>query len=234
MRVPPRRPAPPPGNDHGSVIICPEPWLIRRGRGQWAAVGPRVRARLAPWLAVAAVLLAVAGCSSAVGDTGAPDKGYISGDGSVTVTPADKRGAPATFAGKTLDGAPFDVADHRGAVVVVNFWASWCPPCIREAPALQRVWADYKSRGVAFVGVDVGDNRAAAKAHERRFGVTYPSIDDGSGRVLLAFRGTLTPSSRPSTLVLDREGRVAARVLGRVDATILRDLVKDALAEKQS
>ena len=183
-------------------------------------------------LGVAAAVLLLAGCSSAVGDAGAPDKGYISGDGTVTVTPADKRGAPTSFSGPTLDGAPFDVADHRGAVIVVNFWASWCPPCIREAPALQRVWEDYQSRGVQFVGVDVGDNRAAAQAHERRFDVTYPSIEDSSGRVLLDFRGTLTPSSRPSTLVLDRAGRVAARVLGRVDATTLRALVDDALAEK--
>jgi thiol-disulfide isomerase/thioredoxin len=183
-------------------------------------------------LGVAAAVLLLAGCSSAVGDAGAPDKGYISGDGTVTVTPADKRGAPTSFSGPTLDGAPFDVADHRGAVIVVNFWASWCPPCIREAPALQRVWEDYQSRGVQFVGVDVGDNQAAAQAHERRFDVTYPSIEDSSGRVLLDFRGTLTPSSRPSTLVLDRAGRVAARVLGRVDATTLRALVGDALAEK--
>jgi thiol-disulfide isomerase/thioredoxin len=213
-------PDPPPGNDHGHVAA------VRSG-GR-----PRPAVRVG--LAAAAALLVLAGCSSAVGDTGAPDKGYISGDGSVTVTPVDKRGAPATFAGKTLDGAPFDVADHLGDVVVVNFWASWCPPCIREAPALQRVWTDDQSRGVQFVGVDVGDNRAAAQAHERRFGVTYPSIEDSSGRVLLAFRGTLTPSSRPSTLVLDREGRVAARVLGRVDATTLRDLVSQTLAEKKS
>jgi thiol-disulfide isomerase/thioredoxin len=176
--------------------------------------------------------VALAGCSSAVGDTGAPDKGYISGDGTVTVTPAEKRDAPASFRGTTLDGAPFNVAAHRGDVVVVNFWASWCPPCIREAAGLQRVWTDYQSRGVQFVGVDVGDNRAAAQAHERRFGVTYPSVDDPSGRVLLAFRGTLTPASRPSTLILDRDGRVAARVLGRVDATTLRDLIDDTLAEK--
>jgi thiol-disulfide isomerase/thioredoxin len=209
---------------------------VRRSRVRMAVVGPRGRRRpaLRFRLAAAAALLAVAGCSSAVGNAGAPDKGYISGDGSVTVTPVDKRGAPATFAGKTLDGGPFDVADHLGDVVVVNFWASWCPPCIREAPGLQRVWTQYKSRGVQFVGVDVGDNRAAAQAHERRFDVTYPSIEDGAGRILLAFRGTLTPSSRPSTLILDRDGRVAARVLGRVDATTLRDLVDDTLAEKKS
>ena len=186
--------------------------------------------------AVAALLVAalLGGCSGSSAQSGAPDKGYISGDGSVTVTPADERGAPTTFRGRTLDGASFDVADHRGEIVVVNFWASWCPPCIVEAPGLQAVWTDYQSRGVQFVGVDVGDNRAAAQAHERRFSVTYPSIEDRAGRVLLAFRGTLTPSSRPSTLVLDRDGRVAARVLGKVDASTLRDLVADALAEKQS
>jgi thiol-disulfide isomerase/thioredoxin len=185
-------------------------------------------------VAAVAVVLALAGCSSAVGDTGAPDKGYISGDGTVTVTPPDKRGAPASFKGPTLDGALFNVAAHRGDVVVVNFWASWCPPCIQEAPALQSVWQAYQSRGVAFIGVDVGDNKAAAQAHERRFDVTYPSIEDDAGRILLDFRGTLTPSSRPSTLILDRKGRVAARVLGRVDATTLRDLVDDALAEPTS
>ena len=222
-------PAPPTGNDHGSVIISPQPRLIRRGRGGVGAVG-----RGKVWLVVAVALLALAGCSSAVGDAGAPDKGYISGDGSVTVTAADKRGAPESFRGKTLDGASFDVADHRGDVVVVNFWASWCPPCIVEAPGLQHVWTDYQSRGVQFVGVDVGDNRAAAQAHDRRFDVTYPSIEDPAGRLLLAFRGTLTPSSRPSTLVLDRDGRVAARVLGKVDASTLRDLVDDVLAEKKS
>jgi thiol-disulfide isomerase/thioredoxin len=184
------------------------------------------------WLVAVAAMLALTGCSSAVGDTGAPDKGYISGDGSVTVTPVGERDAPASFHGLTLDGASFDVADHRGDVVVVNFWASWCPPCIREAPGLQRVWQEYQSRGVQFVGVDVGDNRAAAQAHDRRFGVTYPSVEDPSGRVLLDFRGTLTPASRPSTLILDRQGRVAARVLGRVDATTLHDLVHDTLAEK--
>jgi thiol-disulfide isomerase/thioredoxin len=183
-------------------------------------------------VAAAAVLLALAGCSSAVGDSGAPDKGYISGDGTVTVTAADKRSAPATLRGKTLDGSTYDIADHRGEVVVVNFWASWCPPCIAEAPGLQRVWADYQSREVAFIGVDVGDNRAAAQAHDRRFKVTYPSIEDNSGRLLLAFRGTLPPSSRPSTLVLDRQGRVAARVLGKVDASTLSDLVDDVLAEQ--
>ena len=180
---------------------------------------------------VLALALLVAGCGGGAPQGGAPDKGYISGDGSVTVIAPAERGEPVAFAGDTLDGTAFDVADHRGEVVVVNVWGSWCPPCIAEAPELERVWDRTRSREVQFVGVNTRDQPAAARAHERRFGVSYPSIDDDGGRVLLAFRGTLPPVAIPSTLVLDRRGRVAARVLGQVGAGTLRGLVTDVLAE---
>ena len=180
---------------------------------------------------VLALALLVAGCAGGSPQTGAPDKGYISGDGSVTLIAPAERGEPVTFEGTTLEGSEFDVADHRGEVVVVNVWGSWCPPCIAEAPDLERVWDRTRSRDVQFVGVNTRDQPAAARAHERRFGVSYPSIDDDGGRVLLAFRGTLPPVAIPSTLVLDRRGRVAARVLGQVGAGTLRGLVTDVLAE---
>ena len=179
-------------------------------------------------LLVATVVLA--GCSSQP-QSGAPDKGYISGDGAVTLMEAAERKDPVTFAGSTLEGAAFDVADHRGEVVVVNVWGSWCPPCIAEAPALERVWEQTRSQDVQFVGVNTRDQTAAARAHERRFEISYPSIDDDDGRVLLAFRGTLPPAAIPSTVVLDRQGRVAARVLGKVGASTLRAVVDDVLAE---
>jgi len=159
------------------------------------------------------------------------EQGYISGDGTITTVAAAERGDPVRFAGTTLSGEPFDVRDHRGEVVVVNVWGSWCPPCIAEAPALQKVWTDTRASGVQFIGIDTQDNAAAARAHERRFSVTYPSIDDDGGRVLLALRGSLPPKAIPSTVVLDRTGRVAARVLGEVDAVTLRTLVSDALGE---
>ncbi|MEP6760022.1 MAG: TlpA disulfide reductase family protein [Sporichthyaceae bacterium] len=183
--------------------------------------------------AVAGALVAVllAGCSSSSAQSGAPDKGYISGDGSVTLVAAAKRDDVVTFAGTTLDGTKFDVSDHRGEVVVVNVWGSWCPPCIAEAPALEKVWEQTRSQGVQFIGVNTRDQTAAARAHERWFKISYPSIDDDGGRVLLAFRGTLPPVAIPSTLVLDRSGRVAARVLGKVSAGTLRGVVDDVLAE---
>jgi thiol-disulfide isomerase/thioredoxin len=183
--------------------------------------------------ALAAVLASfvLAACSGSSAPSGAPDKGYISGDGTVTLVAAADRDDVVAFAGTTLDGDAFDVADHRGEVVVVNVWGSWCPPCIAEAPALEKVWEQTRAKGVQFVGVNTRDQNAAARAHERRFAISYPSIDDDGGRVLLAFRGTLPPVAIPSTLVLDRRGRVAARVLGKVGAGTLRGVLDDVLAE---
>ena len=177
-------------------------------------------------------VLALSACSGGPGGQAVAGQGYISGDGTITTLSSPERDAPVRFAGTTLDGEAFDVRDYRGEVVVVNVWGSWCPPCIAEAPALQKVWTQTRDRGVQFVGIDTQDNAAAARAHERRFGVTYPSIDDDGGRVLLGLRGTLPPRAIPSTIVLDRSGRVAARVLGQVDASTLRALVSDALAER--
>jgi thiol-disulfide isomerase/thioredoxin len=174
-------------------------------------------------LAAAAVLLA--GCSGAT--DAVAGQNYRSGDGTVRWLAPSSRHAPVELRGTTLSGTRFDLRSLRGRVVVVNVWASWCPPCIAEAPALQQVHEQTQGEGVAFVGIDNESDVAAARAHERRFGVTYPSIGSDGGRVLLSLRGTLPPVATPSTLVLDRQGRVAARVLGRVSADTLSGLVDD-------
>lgn len=185
--------------------------------------------------AVALLLVAaLAGCSDQSSASSVADQGYVSGDGTVRTLPVAERDRPLRFSGRTLDGASFDVREHRGEVVVVNVWGSWCPPCIAEAPELQSTWESLQGEGVTFVGINVKDNEAAALAHERRFGVTYPSIRDDAGRLLVSMRGTLPPQAVPSTLVLDRRGRVAARVLGQLPKGALADLVEDVLAEPRS
>jgi thiol-disulfide isomerase/thioredoxin len=176
---------------------------------------------------VAAALLATGGCSQGSAATVA-DQGFISGDGTVTQLAVAQRKDPVTFRGTTLDGKPFDLSSLRGDVVVVNVWASWCAPCIAEAAGLQKVHQQTEARGVRFIGINTEADQAAARAHERRFGVTYPSLADDGGRVLLRLRGSLPPTATPSTLVLDRKGRVAARVIGRVDPSTLLSLVQDA------
>jgi thiol-disulfide isomerase/thioredoxin len=157
---------------------------------------------------------------------------YIEGSGVVTIVPPDERLPAPAFSGPLLgDTGEFDLAEAKGDIVVLNVWASWCPPCRSEAPALQAVSTELADQNVQFVGVNIRDNETDALAFEQEFGLTYPSVVDTSGALLLAFRDTLPPSAIPSTLVIDRNGRLAARVLDEVTERSLRDLVTDIAAE---
>lgn len=175
-----------------------------------------------------ALLLAggAAGCGDAVGSSG--EQGFVSGDGIITALPVTERSAPGEVAGRTIDGEPLSLADFGGRVVVVNVWGSWCAPCRAEAPMLADAARDLADRDVAFLGIDSRDpSRSAARAFVRRFDIPYPSIYDQQGSTLLAFRGTLSPNAIPSTVIIDREGRVAASVLGEITRTTLYDLVEE-------
>ncbi|MFW6092175.1 MAG: TlpA family protein disulfide reductase, partial [Actinomycetota bacterium] len=118
-----------------------------------------------------------------------------------------------------------------GEIVVLNVWGSWCPPCRKEAPALQAVHEDLADEGVRFVGVNTRDDEVAALAFEEEFGITYPSVVDPDGRRMLAFRDTLPPNAIPTTLVIDRDGEMAARVLGEITESSLRGLLTDLIGE---
>lgn len=178
-----------------------------------------------------ALLTAVAGaggCANGVGGTG--DKGYIDGDGVITLLDADERKEPGEVSGETLAGDRVSLASYAGKVVVVNVWGSWCPPCRAEADELAAAARELAPKGVVFLGINSRDgSQDNGRAFERTYDVPYPSIYDPSGRNLLAFHGTLTPNSIPSTVVIDRRGRVAASILGAVTSkTTLVDLVEEA------
>lgn len=149
-----------------------------------------------------------------------------------TEVKAVDRGEPIELTGTDLDGEEVDLADLRGKPVVVNVWASWCPPCITEQPDLNEAAAELGD-GVQFVGLNIRDaSRDDAKAYVRDLDVPYGSIYSADGTALLPFAGTLTPRSIPSTVVLDSEGRVAASVNGRIPTTqTLVSLVEAVLGE---
>jgi thiol-disulfide isomerase/thioredoxin len=171
--------------------------------------------------------LVLAGCSNDVGSSG--NQGYVAGKGIITSVKAADRKQPGAVAGRTLDGRQVSLSDFRGKVVVVNVWGSWCGPCRAEAPMLAQASRDLAKKGVVFLGIDSRDpSKDAAKAFVRRFDVPYPSLYDQQGSTLLAFRGTLTPNSVPSTVVVDPQGRVSGSVLGSLTRTTLDDLVDDA------
>ncbi|WP_426185027.1 TlpA family protein disulfide reductase [Microbacterium sp. TWP3-1-2b2] len=161
------------------------------------------------------------------------DKGYISADGAVVEIAPEDRGEPIVFGGVTEDGEEFRSADIAGDVTVVNFWYAGCAPCRVEAKDLESVWQANEDEDVSFVGVNIYDQADTAKAFAETYGVTYPSlIDVDSGEAKLAFASDAPLQGTPSTLVLDKQGRVAARIVGPLDGpSILSTLVKDALAE---
>jgi len=183
-------------------------------------------------VALVSVLGATVACSGshAVDQGVAGSNGYVSGDALLTFVPIGHRREVHGISGTLIDGGHFDLAQWRGKVVVVNFWGQWCAPCQSEAKALQQVYDDDKGRGVEFLGIDVRDDPASGRAFERAHGITYPSIDDPSNLLALRFEG-LTPNATPTTVVLDRSGRIAARQSGEILYTQLRDLVAHVLAE---
>jgi len=188
-------------------------------------------------VALAVSLVSLSACSADNGSIADEARsgnrqGYVSGDGSIETIAAAKRGRPVELSGETLDGDAWSTADARGKVVVLNVWATWCPPCEAEAPELKKaaeaVAADGKP--VVFMGINTRDNAASGRATIKRQGIPYPSLDDREGLMVLALQGKApTP---PTTLVLDRQGRIASRVVGEVTAPTLTGLVDDALAEK--
>ncbi len=178
--------------------------------------------------ALVTALVAALGLTACGGDT---VSGYAAGGGAVRASstveqiPAAERTTTITVRGTTVDGAVIDTSTYRGQVVVLNTWGTWCGPCNAEAPALQKAWTGLQPDGVRFVGVNVRDDDAAVSAFERRFGITYPSVRWDGGAVTLQLQGKAV--NTPTTIVLDRQGRVAARVLEKVDATLLTGLVQD-------
>jgi thiol-disulfide isomerase/thioredoxin len=144
--------------------------------------------------------------------------------------PPDERVKAPTLEGTTLDGEPFALSDLAGNIVVINVWGSWCAPCRAETPDLVRLAKENAGRGVRFVGINTRDNPAAAKAFVRSFNVPYPSVEDAEGQLLLAFRDTIPTSVVPTTVVLDRQGQIAARIIGPVTYNTLKGLLDDELA----
>lgn len=204
-----------------------------RGR----AFPPR-HARRAAGAALAALLVvALTACSPDAATQQYLDganTGFVAADGFRYAGFApDERGEPVVYGGVTEHGERFESADLLGEVVVVNFWYAQCGPCRSEASVLESVWQEYQDQGVSFVGVNTRDQPETALAFADTYGVTYPSLMDiATGEAKLAFAAVVPPQATPTTVVIDREGRVAARLIGEIkEASILSSVVKDVLAE---
>ncbi|MGX1271627.1 TlpA family protein disulfide reductase [Streptomyces phaeoluteigriseus] len=191
------------------------------------------RTPLSVAVAVAAATL-LSACTSGGTSGGGGDTNFVMGKNGISTVEKGERTAAPDLSGKTIDGKQLDVASYHGKVVVLNVWGSWCAPCRAEAPNFQKVSTDLRARGVQFVGINTRDTSTSnARAFEKEQGVTYPSLYDPTGRLMLRFeKGTLNPQAIPSTLVLDRDGKIAARSLAALSEEKLRAMIDPVLAEK--
>ncbi|MFE7188918.1 TlpA family protein disulfide reductase [Kitasatospora sp. NPDC057541] len=197
---------------------------------------PRPRVAAAAVTAAAAALV-LTGCSSSGSSAGGDGQiGFVTAKGSTisTVAQGHRQDAP-DIGGTTLEGTPTKLSDYRGKVVVMNVWGSWCGPCRSEADDLQRVWEKYKDQGVQFLGINTRDPEVKnALRFEQEKGVTFPSIYDPAGTELLKFpKGSLNSNTIPTTLVIDREGKLAARALGGQTDDNLESMLQPIVAEQQ-
>ena len=189
--------------------------------------------RLLRWpglAALALVALLLSACAAADSEGSVSDAGFIAGDGSITAIAASERVDAPSLEGELMSGGTWSLAQERGRVVVLNVWASWCAPCRAEAPILQSLWEEYGDDGVSFIGLNTRDSPATANSFEKAYGITYPSVVDSDGRLQLRFSGIAPPQAIPTTLVIDRDGKVAGRILGRASESSLRGLIEPLLA----
>jgi thiol-disulfide isomerase/thioredoxin len=201
-----------------------------------AAPGRRHGGRLMRLVASAlAAVVVLSGCAAqdplAQQAAEGSNKNYIAGDGSVTEYAPAERGEPVQIDGVLYDGEPVSSSEWPGEVTVLNFWYAACAPCREEAPDLVALHEEHQPQGVQFYGVNIRDGQKNAEAFERNFGIPYPSFNDSDGGVLLSMTSYVPPQAVPTTIVLDKEGRVSARILGLADKGTLSALIDSALAE---
>jgi thiol-disulfide isomerase/thioredoxin len=214
------------------------PWRADVSWRSWRLATPRRAALAAPAVAVAlfaATGLAVAGCDGgAIGQNTPLSSGqnFVSGSYASTVFSVGSRPLAPRVSGTSLTGKPLSLASYRGDVIVLNFWGSWCAPCRNEAPALGALARQMVGRGVRFVGVDIRDEPDAALAFMQDFNIGYPSFNDPNDQIALEFQGAATPAAIPSTIVIDRSGRIAARIIGGITYDSLKALLTNVAAER--
>ena len=159
------------------------------------------------------------------------DAGFISGDGTATFLQVEQRNSAPELTALDFEGKAIDLNDYKNKVIVLNVWGSWCGPCRKEASELQALYLKNKESGVEFIGINIRDSKVSAEKFITNFGITYPNIFDRDGVKLLGFKDTLPANAIPSTLLIDKNGKVAARQLGPIDRALVQGFISSLVDE---
>jgi thiol-disulfide isomerase/thioredoxin len=182
------------------------------------------------WLAARAGLLAFGLLVATVAPAASTDEPALA----ALLKTLDLRGytsrtAPPQFSGSTLDARPLSMTEHRGAVIVLNFWATWCLECRSEMPVLERLRRELSSRGLVVIGVNARENKEAVRRYAKELGLTFPLVLDQDGKID-ALYGVI---GLPTTFVVGRDGRAVAFAVGprQWESAPARALIEALLAE---
>src|SRR5262245_26734043 len=139
------------------------------------------------------------------------------------------RTVPPKFSGSTLDARPLSITEHRGSVIILNFWASWCRECRPEMPVLERLQREFASRGLVIIGVNARESKEAARRYAKELGLTFPLVLDREGNIN-ALYGVV---GLPTTFVIGRDGRAVGFAVGprQWESAPARALIAALLAE---
>jgi cytochrome c biogenesis protein CcmG, thiol:disulfide interchange protein DsbE len=161
---------------------------------------------------------------------------FIAGLLYLFITPDYRQGEPSINGEKapdfalTLNGKPAHLSDFRGKVVFLNFWATWCPPCVEEAPSLMELQTRIAPLGGTVLGVSVDDSADLYDAFLKQHGITYPNFRDPTKKIPLMY-GTVM---YPDTYIIDRQGRLVRKIIGAQDwnSPQMTDSINAILSQK--
>jgi thiol-disulfide isomerase/thioredoxin len=181
-------------------------------------------------LLLAGAAVALSACTSSGSGNGTYTYHGAQSVGSV-IKAADRKPVPE-FSGSLLDGGTYKLTQDAGKVTVVNFWGSWCGPCLTETPQFGMMYDAYKAKDVAFVGIDIGEaGRDAPRAFVKDHKIHYPIVFDEDGQTALRM-GNISVQGAPFTVVLDKQHRVAAVYAIRLAPADLEPVLNKLIAEK--
>jgi thiol-disulfide isomerase/thioredoxin len=185
--------------------------------------------------AAVAIVAAAAGCDGGNigGDSpGSSGQSFVGHSYESTFYQAGSRPAAPAVSGTTISGQRLSLSEYRGDTIVLNFWGSWCAPCRAEAPALAQLARKLAPENVKFIGIDIRDQPDSAAAFMQTFNVGYPSLSDPADQIALEFHSTVPPAAIPTTLIIDRSGRIAARVFGASSYADLQALISKVIGQR--
>ena len=143
----------------------------------------------------------------------------------------DERKSTPKLASTDFNGAKISLENFKNKVVVINVWGSWCSPCRKEATELEELYLKNKDSGVQFIGINIRDSKVSAEKFVTNYEITYPNIFDRDGILLLGFKETLPANAIPSTVLIDKNGLVAARQLGPIDRALIQGFISSLVEE---